>query len=93
MLYFFSRINALLSSSLLYFGYIPEKLTPMIRPLIECTDSEGNMKVAEEILHDAVPLLLSYTCQKNPCPHPKIIKQLCNGLISCKNFVPDPDLW
>lgn len=89
----FSRITALLSSALLYFGYVPEKLTPMIRPLIECTDSEENLKVAEEILYDALPLLLSYTCQRTPCPHSKIIKQLCNGLVSCKTFVPDVNSW
>lgn len=89
----FSRINALISSTLFYLGYLPATLTPMIRPLVEITDSEENTIVVEEACYDAFVILFSATLQRTPCPHAKILKQLCNGIVSCDNFVPKPEQW
>ena len=45
----FSRISAFLSSALFYFGYIPEKMTPLIRPIVDCLFVEENEIIASEV--------------------------------------------
>ncbi|KAH7724062.1 BTF-1 protein [Aphelenchoides avenae] len=88
-----NRINALISSTLFYLGYLPAALTPMIRPLVDITESEENTIVVEEACYDAVVILFSATLTRSPCPHAKILKQLCNGVLSGDAFVPKPENW
>lgn len=75
-----NRLHALCSSALFYWGHLPAQLTPMIRPLIESTDTENLERLAEESFFDSFPIMLAATRQRQPCPHPKILKQLANGV-------------
>lgn len=89
----FSRISALLSSALFSIGNIPSTLTPMIRPLMEALEYETNPTMVDEIFGNSFALMLAATRERNPCPHPKILKQICAAISSCDNYAPKPSKW
>ena len=88
-----NRVNALLGSALFYFNHSPPRLTPMIRPLMESAENEDQIKMAEETLFDSIPLMLVVSANRDPCPHAKVIKQLCSGLISSESYCPSIKRW
>lgn len=88
-----NRVNALIGSALFYFNHTPPKLTPMIRPLMESAENEDLIKMAEETLFDSIPLMLLVTSNRDPCPHAKIVKQICVGLIASPNYTPSIAAW
>ncbi|CAD5211902.1 unnamed protein product [Bursaphelenchus xylophilus] len=83
-----NRLNALCASTLFYFGHCLPQMTPMIKPLIDALNTEDNELISEEIFYDSFTILFSVTLERNPCPHPKVLKQLSNGLIEDKTFIP-----
>ncbi|KAK0427668.1 hypothetical protein QR680_010354 [Steinernema hermaphroditum] len=88
-----NRINALYSSCLFYFAHTPASITPMVKPLMEALCAEKNEFLRRETLHDSFTLLISTTAQREPCPHPKILKQLTTGLTSCDIRSPKIAQW
>jgi TATA-binding protein-associated factor len=88
-----NRVNALIGSALFYFNHTPPKLTPMIRPLMESAENEDQIKMAEETLFDSIPLMLLVTSNRDPCPHTKIVKQICSGLTVSQNYTPSISAW
>lgn len=83
-----NRLNALCASALFYFGHQPPQMTPQIRPLMDAITTEDNEFITEEVFYDSFPILFSITLQRQPCPHPKILKNLANALMECQKFVP-----
>uniref|UniRef100_A0AC34FFV3 60S ribosomal protein L13 n=1 Tax=Panagrolaimus sp. ES5 TaxID=591445 RepID=A0AC34FFV3_9BILA len=88
-----NRVNALIGSALFYFNHTPPKLTPMIRPLMESAENEDQIKMSEETLFDSIPLMLLVTSNRDPCPHAKIVKQICIGLTVSPNYTPSILAW
>ncbi|VDL83801.1 unnamed protein product [Nippostrongylus brasiliensis] len=62
-----TRVSAFLSSALFYFGFAPVKLTPMVRPLVECMQNEHNSTVSAEVLGRALDMFSSCS-QRIPKP-------------------------
>ncbi|KAI6195415.1 HEAT and SNF2-related and DNA RNA helicase domain containing protein [Aphelenchoides besseyi] len=85
-----NRLHALCSSALFYWGHLPAQLTPMIRPLVDSTDTEEIERLAEECFYDSFPIMLAATQQRQPCPHTKILKQLTTGIQQDEKFTPKP---
>ncbi|PIO68892.1 hypothetical protein TELCIR_09304 [Teladorsagia circumcincta] len=67
-----NRVAAFLASALFYFGFAPEKLTPMVRPLVECMQNEQNSTVSAEIFRGAVTLMIAYSWPRTPRPYVKV---------------------
>lgn len=84
----FSRINALLSSALFYFGNTPEKLTPQIRPIVDTMQSEENDSVSSEVFRGAVPLLVMYSWSRNPRPYVKVLAKVIESYAACSVRLP-----
>ena len=76
-----NRLHALAASALLYWGHWPAQLTPLIRPLVQATQTEKLPRIAEECFYDSITLLLVGTRERVPCPHAKIVKQLAIGVV------------
>ena len=75
-----SSIRAFSGSILLFCGCLPEKLNPLIKPLLESTKYCSNI-FTREILASAFCSLLDQTKQRNPNLAQKLIKSLI-GFIS-----------
>lgn len=69
---------------------LPEKLSPVVKPLMESVRKEENelfqLKTAEHLCH-----LMSLILDRNPCPIPKIIQNLTAFLCSDGDFTPPID--
>ncbi|PAV58235.1 hypothetical protein WR25_16483 [Diploscapter pachys] len=87
------RISAFLSSALFYFGYIPEKMTPLIRPIVDCLFVEENEIIASEIFRGSVPRLVLFGCQRNPKPYVKVIARAFEGFSQCPVRIPTLTEW
>ncbi|CAD5206997.1 unnamed protein product [Bursaphelenchus okinawaensis] len=88
-----NRLYALCASTLFYFGHCLAQMTPMIKPLVDSLSTEDNELMTEEIFYDSFTILFSVTRQRNPCPHPKVLKQLSNGLNDCSEFLPKRNVY
>ncbi|GMR37189.1 hypothetical protein PMAYCL1PPCAC_07384 [Pristionchus mayeri] len=84
------RIFAFLSSSLLYFGCIGDKLTPLIRPIVDVMNGERNETVGVEIFRGAIPLLIGYSQQRQPKPFVKVLSRALEAFASCPLRIPRP---
>ncbi|KAF1765325.1 hypothetical protein GCK72_005277 [Caenorhabditis remanei] len=82
------RINALLSSTLFYFGNAPEKLTPQIRPIVETMQTEENDAMASEVFRGAVPLLVMFSWPRNPRPYVKVLAKALDSFSGCSIRMP-----
>ncbi|CAI2345733.1 unnamed protein product [Caenorhabditis sp. 36 PRJEB53466] len=84
------RINALLSSTLLYFGHAPEKLSPQIRPIVETMQTEENDAMASEVFRGAVPLLVVFSWPRTPRPYVKVLAKVFKSFSDCSIRMPKP---
>ncbi|ETN72753.1 hypothetical protein NECAME_13743, partial [Necator americanus] len=88
-----TRVLAFLSSALFYFGFAPEKLTPMVRPLVECMQNERNSTVSAEVFRGAVTLMIAYSWPRTPRPYVKVLARAMDMFSSCSNRIPKPEDW
>ncbi|VDP49730.1 unnamed protein product [Heligmosomoides polygyrus] len=88
-----ARVAAFVASALFYFGFAPEKLTPMVRPLVECMQNEQNSTVSAEVFRGAVPLMIAYSWPRSPRPYVKVLSRAIDMFSSCANRVPKPKDW
>ncbi|EPB70351.1 protein, SNF2 family [Ancylostoma ceylanicum] len=87
------RVSAFLSSALFYFGFAPEKLTPMVRPLVECMQNEQNSTVSAEVFRGAITLMIAYSWPRTPRPYVKVLARAMDMFSSCSNRIPKPEDW
>ncbi|WKX94873.1 hypothetical protein Q1695_011831 [Nippostrongylus brasiliensis] len=88
-----TRVSAFLSSALFYFGFAPVKLTPMVRPLVECMQNEHNSTVSAEVFRGAVPLMIAYSWPRTPRPYVKVLGRALDMFSSCSQRIPKPTDW
>uniref|UniRef100_A0A7I4Y705 TATA-binding protein-associated factor n=1 Tax=Haemonchus contortus TaxID=6289 RepID=A0A7I4Y705_HAECO len=88
-----ARVAAFLASALFYFGFAPEKLTPMVRPLVECMQNEHNSTVSAEIFRGAVTLMIAYSWPRTPRPYVKVLARAMDMFSSCSSRIPKPQEW
>ncbi|CAH0388988.1 unnamed protein product [Bemisia tabaci] len=81
------RTQAALAGAVLMLKCLPEKLNPVIKPLMESIKKEKN----EHLQHLAalhLSQLMELCTQRQPCPNTKIITNLCALLCSDPEFTP-----
>lgn len=77
----------------MYYGYTPEVLTPVIKPLIEASNFEENAYLIEEIFYDSFINLIQLASKRSNNSLIKILKSLATGLNSCDNLAPKISNW
>ncbi|XP_046389697.1 TATA-binding protein-associated factor 172 [Ischnura elegans] len=80
--------QAVISGAVTMLNVLPEKLNPVVKPLMEAIKREDN-----DLLQELAALHLTYLVDRclsrsNPCPNPKIISNLCTLLCSDSEFTP-----
>ncbi|RZF48832.1 hypothetical protein LSTR_LSTR003212 [Laodelphax striatellus] len=79
--------QAALAGATLMLGSLPEKLNPVIKPLMEAIKKEENQEL-QVLAARHLAELMSVCIDRNPCPNNKIIVNLCNFLRSDTDFTP-----
>ena len=80
--------SASLSCALIACDYMPEKLNPIIKPLMESIKREENENL-QLISAQHLTCLIEICHEKNTQPIPKIVKNLINFLCMDANFTPE----
>lgn len=70
------RVHMLTACAVVNLQLLPDKLNPVVRPLMEAIRREENTLV-QGYAASFVAKLLQQCCGRLPCPNPKIIKNLC----------------
>lgn len=70
------RVHMLTACAVVSLQLLPDKLNPVVRPLMEAIKREENTLV-QAYAASFVARLLQQCCGRSPCPNPKIVKNLC----------------
>lgn len=90
-------VNSALASALISWHYLPEKLNPIVRPVMDSIKAEENEQLQRGSASSLVQLLRLccerfYLNPSLPTPLPKIIKNLIGFMCSDRNFTPEISL-
>lgn len=69
------------------FQALPDKLNPVIKPLMESVKYEPE-EVLQQISAKRLAILLDYCRSRNPCPNEKILTNLCTFLRCDPEYTP-----
>ena len=69
------------------FDILPEKLNPVVKPLMEGIKRETCPEM-QKVIADFLSKLMYLCINRNPCPNPKIINNLVGFLCSDENLTP-----
>ncbi|XP_023219051.1 TATA-binding protein-associated factor 172-like, partial [Centruroides sculpturatus] len=86
-----TTVQASLAGSLITMQYLPEKLNPVIRPLMDSIKRESNEQLQKASATHLV-MLLNICVNRNPSPNIKIIKNLIGFLCADSSFTPSVDI-
>ncbi|CAH0564280.1 unnamed protein product [Brassicogethes aeneus] len=78
---------AALSGAVVMFKCLPEKLTPMVKPLMDSVRRETDENL-QKLTAKHLAFLLDQCRGRNPCPNDKIIGNLCTFLRCDPEFTP-----
>lgn len=70
------RVHMLTACAVVNLQLLPDKLNPVVRPLMEAVRREENTLV-QGYAASFLAQLLRQCCGRSPCPNPKIVKNLC----------------
>ncbi|XP_029788086.1 TATA-binding protein-associated factor 172 isoform X3 [Suricata suricatta] len=73
------RVHTFAACAVVSLQQLPEKLNPIIKPLMETIKKEENTLVQNYAAH-CIAKLLQQCTTRTPCPNSKIIKNLCSSL-------------
>ncbi|XP_067006130.2 TATA-binding protein-associated factor 172 [Anabrus simplex] len=79
--------QAALAGAVTMLRLLPEKLNPVIKPLMESIKKEETEQL-QTLAADHLARLVELCVERNPCPNPKIISNLCMFLRSDSEFSP-----
>lgn len=79
--------QAALAGAIVCMHYLPEKLNPVAKPLMESIKRE-NCELLQELSAEFLVLLMEQVCDRNPSPNSKILTNLCALLKSDVEFTP-----
>ncbi|XP_067042900.1 TATA-binding protein-associated factor 172-like [Acropora muricata] len=85
------RVQASVASSLIFLNKLPMKLNPVIRPIMDSIKKEEQV-VMQTKSAKALAKLLELCMVRDPCPNPKIIKNLCAFACSDPAVTPNVNL-
>lgn len=66
---------------------LPAKLNPLIKPLMESLKRE-TLEPLQQLSAEHLAILTSLCLERNPCPNPKIIMNLCSFVKADTEFTP-----
>ncbi|XP_042712731.1 TATA-binding protein-associated factor 172 isoform X3 [Chrysemys picta bellii] len=81
------RVHTFAACAVVSLQRLPEKLNPVIKPLMETVKKEENTLV-QNYAALCVAKLLQQCISRAPCPNSKIIKNLCNSLCVDPHLTP-----
>ncbi|XP_033630416.1 TATA-binding protein-associated factor 172-like [Asterias rubens] len=81
------RTQACLASAIIALKSLPDRLNPVIKPLMDSMKKE-QIPIMQSRAANSLASLLEQCAQRSPCPTPKIIKNLCNSLCCDPNITP-----
>ncbi|XP_051883424.1 TATA-binding protein-associated factor 172 isoform X1 [Pristis pectinata] len=73
------RVHMFSACAVINLQQLPEKLNPVIKPLMEGVKKEENVLV-QNYAASCIAKLLQQCTARCPCPNPKIVKNLCNSV-------------
>lgn len=82
-----TTVQASLAGALITMQYLPEKLNPVIRPLMDSIKRESNEQLQKASASHLV-MLLDICVNRTPSPNNKIIKNLIGFLCADSSFTP-----
>ncbi|KAG8435264.1 hypothetical protein GDO86_013278 [Hymenochirus boettgeri] len=81
------RVHTFAACAVVSLLQLPEKLNPVIKPLMEAVKKEENT-VVQKYASTCIAKLLQQCMLRTPCPNPKIVKNLCSSLCIDPNITP-----
>ncbi|KAM8924786.1 TATA-binding protein-associated factor 172 [Pelodytes ibericus] len=81
------RVHTFAACAVVNLTQLPEKLNPVIKPLMEAVKKEENV-VVQSYVALCIAKLLQQCTSRTPCPNPKILKNLCSSLCVDPNITP-----
>lgn len=72
------RVHMFAACAVINLQALPDKLNPLVRPLMEAIKREENALI-QGYAASFIAKLLQQCAGRSPCPNPKIIKNLCNS--------------
>ncbi|KAH0623625.1 hypothetical protein JD844_006574, partial [Phrynosoma platyrhinos] len=81
------RVHTFTACAVVNLEQLPEKLNPVIKPLMETVKKEENTLV-QNYAALCIAKLLQQCTTRSPCPNSKIIKNLCNSLCVDPHLTP-----
>lgn len=72
------RVHMFIACAVVNLQALPDKLNPLVRPLMEAVKREENTLV-QGYAASFLAKLLQQCADRSPCPNPKIIKNLCSS--------------
>lgn len=70
------RVHLFAACAVINLQMLPDKLNPVVRPLMEAIKREENALI-QSYAASFISKLLQQCAGRSPCPNPKIIKNLC----------------
>lgn len=84
------RTQVVMAAAALTQRQLPASLNPVIRPLMEAIKKEPVMQV-QELAASSLVTILTLCSQREPCPNPKVLKNLCTALCADGSVSPQVD--
>ncbi|XP_005991591.1 TATA-binding protein-associated factor 172 isoform X2 [Latimeria chalumnae] len=81
------RVHTFAACAVVNLNLLPEKLNPVIKPLMEAAKKEENILV-QTYAASCIAKLLQQSKSRVPCPNPKIVKNLCTSLCVDPQLTP-----
>uniref|UniRef100_A0A4W3KDG6 B-TFIID TATA-box binding protein associated factor 1 n=1 Tax=Callorhinchus milii TaxID=7868 RepID=A0A4W3KDG6_CALMI len=81
------RVHMFAACAVINLQQLPEKLNPVIKPLMEAAKKEENILV-QNYAASSIAKLLQQCTSRCPCPNPKIVKNLCNSVCVDSTVTP-----
>uniref|UniRef100_A0A8D0GH04 B-TFIID TATA-box binding protein associated factor 1 n=1 Tax=Sphenodon punctatus TaxID=8508 RepID=A0A8D0GH04_SPHPU len=81
------RVHTFAACAVVSMNQLPEKLNPVIKPLMEAVKKEENTLV-QNYAALCIAKLLQQCTTRAPCPNSKIVKNLCNSLCVDTHLTP-----
>ncbi|XP_060697914.1 TATA-binding protein-associated factor 172 isoform X1 [Hemiscyllium ocellatum] len=81
------RVHMFSACAVVDLQQLPEKLNPVIKPLMEGVKKEENVLV-QNYAASCIAKLLQQCTSRCPCPNPKIVKNLCNSVCVDSTVTP-----
>ncbi|XP_075699360.1 TATA-binding protein-associated factor 172 isoform X4 [Rhinoderma darwinii] len=81
------RVHTFAACAIVNLMQLPEKLNPIIKPLMEAVKKEEN-NVVQNYAALCIAKLLQQCISRTPCPNTKIVKNLCSSVCVDSNITP-----